>query len=608
MSAAFNLLTAGGARFDKSRFKHDHELFVKKAAAAKDKGKGKAKADPISSTSLPSSLNFFSDHHEPAVAAPAKAKKRVHVEDNEDSDHSSGSEASSSTVALPQPPQQKITISGPDPLPRSLHHNLPSLVSHETATLSSSSGRPLLRALGKANIHSLWGVQCAVAGCLLEGTDTMCVAPTGSGKTLSYVLPTIVRLKDPARTLRGNETGQGVRAVFLVPTHDLAVQIQGVVRAVTSGRAWRCLVLSKATEKAVCESSPGHNHIAGSRETAQDGDEEDGSIESEDEHDGGDSSPLGVDILIATPERLHHLVESGRLSLASTRLLVLDESDRLLSADFFPQVEPIVSACTHPEIIKCFLSATMPAGSEEVARQWLRDGGVRVVVGVKDSAVTTVDQSLLYTGSESGKLLAVRSLISEGNLPYPSLIFVQSITRADELHRSLALDGLRVDVVHGNRTKAKRDEAIASFREGRVWVLVVTEVLARGMDFRGVKVVVNYDFPQTVQSYIHRIGRTGRAGRPGKAITFFSNEDAPYLRTIANVLRASGCPVPQYMLDMPKPSKNLKKNLARAPLKRKHVGGGGRDVGREMQRKKREMIKGSKRRKGEDQSRGESKE
>jgi ATP-dependent RNA helicase DDX52/ROK1 len=88
-----------------------------------------------------------------------------------------------------------------------------------------------------------------------------------------------------------------------------------------------------------------------------------------------------------------------------------------------------------------------------------------VLTVLRDSAVTTVDQSLLYTGSESGKLLAVRSLISEGNLPYPSLIFVQSITRADELHRSLALDGLRVDVVHGSRTKAKRDEAIAAFRE-----------------------------------------------------------------------------------------------------------------------------------------------
>jgi ATP-dependent RNA helicase DDX52/ROK1 len=106
------------------------------------------------------------------------------------------------------------------------------------------------------------------------------------------------------------------------------------------------------------------------------------------------------------------------------------------------------------------------------------------------------------------------------------------------------------------------------------------------------------DFPQTVQSYIHRIGRTGRAGRPGRAITFFSNEDGPYLRTIANVLRASGCPVPQYTLDLPKPSKTMKRRVARVPVERKEVSGGGRDVGREMGRRRREMVEGSKRRKG----------
>jgi ATP-dependent RNA helicase DDX52/ROK1 len=105
------------------------------------------------------------------------------------------------------------------------------------------------------------------------------------------------------------------------------------------------------------------------------------------------------------------------------------------------------------------------------------------------------------------------------------------------------------------------------------------------------------DFPQTVQSYIHRIGRTGRAGRPGKAITFFSNEDAPHLRTIANVLRASGCYVPEYMLEMKKPSRNLKKFRAQVPVKRKEIGGGGRDVERERSRKKRDMILASKRRK-----------
>ena len=111
---------------------------------------------------------------------------------------------------------------------------------------------------------------------------------------------------------------------------------------------------------------------------------------------------------------------------------------------------------------------------------------------------------------------------------------------------------------------------------------------------------ISIDFPQTVQSYIHRIGRTGRAGRPGKSITFFNNEDAPYLRTIANVLRASGCPVPSYMLDLPKPNKNLKRKIAKIPIKRKEVGGGGRDVERELGRRRREMIEGSKRRRTRD--------
>ena len=110
----------------------------------------------------------------------------------------------------------------------------------------------------------------------------------------------------------------------------------------------------------------------------------------------------------------------------------------------------------------------------------------------RDSAVTTVAQSLLYTGSESGKLMALRNLVAEGKLPYPSLIFVQSVQRAEELHNTLVLDGLRVESVHGNRTASQRDAAVAAFRKGEVFMLVVTEVLARGMDFRGVKVVVNY--------------------------------------------------------------------------------------------------------------------
>ncbi|KAI9633104.1 P-loop containing nucleoside triphosphate hydrolase protein [Dioszegia hungarica] len=555
--SAFNLLTAGGARFDKTRFKHDHELFTKPTETSKPSKKRRTSSSAGRSGTqgpLPAGLNVFSD---PSSSRPIRPEPIA-----EDSDSNSDSKSSSSSTPAPAPPTQKITLSGPSPLPASLHANLPSLLSHPNHPLPQASGKPLLRALDQAGIKSLWGVQASVGGCVLDGKDVMCVAPTGSGKTLAYVLPVLVSLGEPAR-IRGK--GEGVRAVILVPTHDLGQQILGVVKAVTAGRAWRVMALSKATEKAVWR--------AGS---------------------------LGLDILIATPERLHHLVQNQQLSLAKTLHLVMDEADRLLSPDFLPQVQPIVSACLSPKIQKVLLSATIPASQEAVARGWMKDGGVRVVVGIKDSAVSTVAQSLLFTATESGKLLALRNLLSSGSLPYPSLIFVQSIQRADDLYAQLQteMDGVRVGVVHGGKSNKERDEVVKGFREGGVWVLVVTEVMARGMDFGGVKVVVNYDFPQTVQSYIHRIGRTGRAGRAGKAITFFSNEDAPHLRTIANVLVSSGCPVPQYMLDLPAPNKNLKRHLAKAPVKRKVVGGGGRDLAREERRRKGEMVRGSKRRKG----------
>ncbi|WWD16909.1 ATP-dependent RNA helicase ROK1 [Kwoniella shandongensis] len=624
MASAFNLLTAGGAKFDKQRFKGDFELFT---AKRKDR-KGKSKQlDPSaqSSSALPHSLDFFGDHPAQPQAQAARPQPTAEHDDASDSGSESdaSSSSSSSSTSRPAPPPQKITLTGPEPLPTSLHTNLPSLLTHSSHPISSRAGTPLLSALKAANIHSLWGVQCAVGGSLLAGHDTICVAPTGSGKTLSYVLPTLVQLEDPARSLRSKdgeveERGKGARALIVVPTHDLAVQISGVVKAVTRGRNWRTLVLTKATEKAICESSPGggvapkaangENEDESEEEDEEEDDESTGSVNEFAQNESVDTNALGIDILIATPERLHHLVESRRLSLALTRHIIMDESDRLLSPDFLPQVEPIINACSHSEVQKCFLSATMPAGAEELAKKWLRDGGVRVVVGVKDSAVTTIDQTLLYTGSESGKLMALRNLITTGSLPYPSLIFVQSIERADELYKTLVLDGVKVDVVHGGRAKSKRDEAIEAFRLGNVWMLVVTEVLARGMDFRGVKVVVNYDFPQTVQSYIHRIGRTGRAGRPGKAITFINLEDGPYLRTVANVMRSSGCAVPEYMLDMKKPTKNEKRQLAKAPVKRKAVGGGGRDLVKEEGRKRRQMVEGSKRRTVNQEGKGQAKQ
>ena len=328
MTSTFNLLTAGGARFDKNRFKNDIELFTPKAPKAGKSGKAK-----------------------PAVSRKGKEKADdddASGVDDEDSDESSDEEETRAA-----PPKQKITLSGSDPLPRSLHANLPSLITHPSHPSSSHAGQPLLDALRASNIHSLWGVQCAVGGCLLDNRDVMCIAPTGSGKTLSYLLPTLVRLEDPAREIRAaadkSDEGEvaewkGIRSIVLVPTHDLAVQIHGVFKAVSAGRKWRGLVLSKATEHAVCESAPERKFKATKRSeesgSESDKNEEDESDDNDEEMDSdaestgsvnefangnesGDDAgeapstdALGIDCLIATPERLHHLLEQRLVSLA----------------------------------------------------------------------------------------------------------------------------------------------------------------------------------------------------------------------------------------------------------------------------------------------------
>merc|ERR1719412_1537739 len=157
---------------------------------------------------------------------------------------------------------------------------------------------------------------------------------------------------------------------------------------------------------------------------------------------------------------------------------------------------------------------------------------VKVRVGAANSATDTVDQQLLYCGSEHGKLVAFRDLVRQGIQP-PVLVFVQTKERAQELFKELLYDGIHVDVIHSDRSQQQRENTVRAFRSGGIWVLICTELMGRGMDFKGVNLVINYDFPPSAVSYIHRIGRTGRAGRSGKAVTFFTEGDRTLLRTIA---------------------------------------------------------------------------
>ena len=205
-------------------------------------------------------------------------------------------------------------------------------------------------------------------------------------------------------------------------------------------------------------------------------------------------------------------------------------------------------------------------------------------------------------GQEQGKLLAIRQMVQEGTLKPPTLIFVESITRAKELFHELVYDGINVDVMHAERTQAQRDLIISNFRTGKTWVLIATDLMARGLDFKGVNLVINYDFPQSPASYIHRIGRTGRAGRAGTALTFFTKSDGVYLKSIVNVMREAGCHVDDWMLKLQAPTRSQKRDLKRM---RGGSGGGGQrekistvsTYDEENKKKRDEMIVASKKRK-----------
>lgn len=287
-------------------------------------------------------------------------------------------------------------------------------------------------------------------------------------------------------------------------------------------------------------------------------------------------------------------LQAGHLELHNVRHVVLDEADRMLDTEFLPQVQEIISACTYPRVQKAVFSATLPAGVEKVAMSMLKDP-IRVVVGLKDTPLPLIAQSLVYVADDPSKLPTLLQYLSQPYNP-PVLVFVSSQPRATSLAEELVLNSVpNVDCLHAGMSRKEREEAVSRMRRGESWVMVSTEVMARGMDFKGVREVINYDFPQSVQSYVHRIGRTGRAGREGKAITYFTDEDAPFLKTIANVLLQSGSPVPEWILKLPKPSKVKRRQMGKT--KRTDAVNNASKTGRNDAIKKRDMIAGSKRRK-----------
>ncbi|MEE6469435.1 hypothetical protein FKM82_008621 [Ascaphus truei] len=391
----------------------------------------------------------------------------------------------------------------------------------------------MMQNVREAGFQTPTPIQMQAVPIMLHGRELLACAPTGSGKTMAFSIPILTHLKQPMN--------EGFRALIISPTRELASQTHRELVKLSEGIGFRIHMINKTA-------------VAAKK--------------------FGPKSSKKYDILVTTPNRLIYLLKQDPpgIDLSSVEWLVVDESDKLFEdgkMGFRDQLASIFVACTSHLVKRAMFSATFAHDVEQWCKLHL-DSAVSVSVGARNSAADTVEQSLLFVGSETGKLLAMRDLIKKGFSP-PVLVFVQSIDRAKELFHELIYEGINVDAIHADRTQQQRDNVIRSFREGKIWVLICTALLARGIDFKGVNMVINYDFPTSAVEYIHRIGRTGRAGHKGKALSFFTEDDKPLLRSVASVIQQAGCPVPDYIKHFRKLQSKQKKRMIKNPLKRQQI-------------------------------------
>jgi ATP-dependent RNA helicase RhlE len=356
---------------------------------------------------------------------------------------------------------------------------------------------PIQRALAdKAYTHPS-PIQAQAIPPLLEGRDLIGIAQTGTGKTAAFALPMLHLLSSKPV----ERQPRFPRALILTPTRELAGQIADNISLYG-----RYLSIRQTLIFGGVGESPQIRSLA-----------------------------AGTDIVIATPGRLLDLMEQRHVHLGKVEMLVLDEADRMLDMGFAPSVKRIIAKVPHKRQSLLF-SATMPGSIRQLAESVLRDP-VRVEVTPVASTVERIDQSLCHVSRENKHKLLVQ-LLNENN---DGLVLIFSRTKhgADRIARNLARDGIRAEAIHGDKSQGARERALDAFREGTSRVLVATDIAARGIDVKGIALVVNYDLPDEPESYVHRIGRTARAGAEGKAISFCDIDERDKLRDIERLIRKS---------------------------------------------------------------------
>jgi ATP-dependent RNA helicase RhlE len=354
----------------------------------------------------------------------------------------------------------------------------------------------VMRAVTDAGYEIPTPIQAQAIPLILKGRDVMGLAQTGTGKTAAFTLPIV-------NSLLGGE--RRVRTLILTPTRELCMQ--------------------------VTESFEKYGKYSGLKVVAVFGGVALGPQQ--------DKLRRGVDVVVATPGRLLDHLERHNVVFDDLEVLVLDEADRMLDMGFAPQINRIVDQIPRYRQTLLF-SATMPPEVEALARKYLRKPVV-VQVGRRSEAANTVTHAV-YPVPQARKSALLAELLSREEALDSVLVFTRTKHGADRVVRDLRHAGIDAIAMHADKSQRERMDALERFKEGKVRVLVATDIAQRGLDIAGITHVINYNVPSQAEDYVHRIGRTGRAAATGDAFTFMAPDEIAMVRTIERVL---GQPIPR---------------------------------------------------------------
>ena len=354
---------------------------------------------------------------------------------------------------------------------------------------------PLLKALSTEGYTTPTPIQTQAIPHVLAGRDVQGIAQTGTGKTAAFALPILHRLGADKKQARP----RSCRVLVLSPTRELASQIAESFRAYGRHTGVRVALVFGGVPK-------------GKQARAMAG---------------------GVDVLVATPGRLLDLMQEQAVQLGSVEVLVLDEADHMLDLGFIVPIRKIVS--TIPTARQTlFFSATMPKEISALAGAMLRDP-VHVAVTPVATTAEKIEQRVIFVEA-ARKRQMLAEILKRGKMGR-TLVFTRTKHGADRVTQHLEAIGMPAAAIHGNKSQPQRERALANFKDGRISVLVATDIAARGIDVDGVTHVVNFDLPNVPEAYVHRIGRTARAGQTGVAISFCDSSERPYLRSIEKLTK-----------------------------------------------------------------------